>query len=656
MPRDRSFSPLFTLIAIIAVVAALYVAKQILLPIALAILLSFLLTPLANRFERWGLPRVPAIIFVVLITFAAFGALGWIVTDQLVALRFELPMHRAKIVEKTQALREFAKRFERIGGDIIPADGEKEDAGNQDQRKALTTADPNPPSAAKPAKEPLAAPSTDGTAESTVAQFAETGTITTEPDAQDKIVDVRVVEMPPSPLTQAQTWLGPLLAPFTAAGMVFVLVFFMLLDRENQRNRFIQLFGSSNLHTTTEALTDAGHRVGRLLRMQFLINAGYGVAVAIGLSLIGVPSALMWGVLGFSLRFLPYLGPWLAAILPMLISLAVSDGWTQPILVGCMYAVYELILNNVFEPLLYGSSMGVSTVGVILSAIFWTWLWGPVGLIVAMPMTVCLVVVAQHVPQLRFITVLLADQPPLSPAQRVYQRLLAFDYHEPLKLARHYLKTSPLVKFYDEIVIPALTLFEQDRHAGQLRENEEAFVHESAEELVDELGEMVFAAQAMGTSEDEPANNKRIPEENSTPARILCVPLRDKADETAARMLTQLLTTEGFQVHAESAEALTSEVVDRVAATDSDLVVISVLPPIRPRESRLLWRRLRNRYPDLPILVGYWIGENANESLVPPAGDLNSKVATTLAEAVALIRNATAKVQLTKNGQVELPT
>ena len=190
----------------------------------------------------------------------------------------------------------------------------------------------------------------------------------------------------------------------------------MLLDRENQRSRFVQLFGRSHLHATTEAMHDVAHRVGRYLRMLFLVNAGYGVAVAVGLWVIGVPGAIMWGVLGFSLRFLPYLGPWIAATLPILVSIATADGWTQPMLVVGWYIVVELISNNVVEPLVYGSTTGVSTVGVIISAIFWTWLWGPIGLILAMPMTVCLVVAARYVPQLRFITILLADQPPLSPA------------------------------------------------------------------------------------------------------------------------------------------------------------------------------------------------------------------------------------------------
>jgi hypothetical protein len=294
--------------------------------------------------------------------------------------------------------------------------------------------------------------------------------------------------------------------------------------------------------------------------------------------------------------------------------------------------------------MLYGSSIGVSTVGVILTAIFWTWLWGPIGLVIAMPMTVCIVVLARYVPQLKFITVLLADQPPLSPAEHVYQRLLAGDYNEPLKLARRHLKDATLVEFYDQVLVPALNLAERDRHADELNEEQAALVKEAAEDLVDDLGELAESA----------ANEQALPTADGQLADVLCIPLRDAADEIASKMLLQLLVAKGFQVVAGAAGALTSEVVDQVAASDSDIVVISVLPPIRPRDSRLLWKRLRQRYPELPIIVGYWTGTDATESLLPPPGDSSSKVATTLAQALTVIQSAAgqhrAKAELATSG------
>jgi methylmalonyl-CoA mutase cobalamin-binding subunit len=367
-----------------------------------------------------------------------------------------------------------------------------------------------------------------------------------------------------------------------------------------------------------------------------------------GLWLIGVPSAIMWGVLGFTLRFLPYIGPWISALGPILVSVAVTEGWTQPLLVMGMYVVYELLLNNVAEPMLYGSSVGVSSVGVILSAIFWTWLWGPFGLVLAMPMTVCLLVAAHYIPQLRFLNVILADQPPLTPPERIYQRLLAFDYNETLKVARTHLKSSTLASFYDDVLIPALVLAEQDRHAGLLNEDQEEFVQEGAGDLVAELRD----AAPVVDEPDADASTIRAPisddplTTDAAKARVLCIPLRDEADETAAQMLAQLLAAEGFAVETEAAASLTSELVDRVATTESDLVVISILPPISPRDSRLLWKRLRGRYPDLPIIVGFWNSTGAKQSLLPPDNDTVTKVATTLAEAVTLVRNAAVQLKL----------
>jgi hypothetical protein len=460
-------------------------------------------------------------------------------------------------------------------------------------------------------------------------------------DDPEDAVSVKLVEVS-SPLAQIRSWLGPLVAPLTTAGMVVVMVLFMLMDREGQRNRLIQLFGKSNLHLTTEAFHDAAQRVGRYLRMLFLINMGYGIAVAIGLWLIGVPSAIMWGFLGFALRFLPYLGPWLAAAMPILVSFAVFEGWTQPLLVMGMYVVYELLLNNVAEPLLYSGSIGVSSVAVILAAIFWTWIWGPIGLVLSMPMTVCLVVMSRYVPQLRFINILLADQPPLTPSERVYQRLLAFDYNELLQVARAQLKNMPLEAFYDDVLIPALVLAERDRHTGVLNEEQEEFVEEAAADLVDELSE--HSASGEATPEETTTEAQSRGERSA--ARILCVPLRDHADDLAARMLAQLLSAEGFQVDSDAPEALTGEVVDHVAKLAIDVVVISILPPIAPRDTRLLWKRLRGHYPDLPIIVGFWNGSAAIEPLVPPEHDAVTRVAVKLSDAVATVRSMAAQRKL----------
>jgi hypothetical protein len=313
--------------------------------------------------------------------------------------------------------------------------------------------------------------------------------------------------------------------------------------------------------------------------------------------------------------------------MPIMVSIATSQGWAEPMLVVGWYIIVELISNNFVEPLLYGTTIGISTVGVIVSAIFWTWLWGPIGLILAMPMTVCLIVSARYVPQLRFITILLADQAPQALSERVYQRLLAFDYREPLKLAQKHLKESSLASYYDEVLVPALRMAEQDRHEDVLNDDQSTFVMEAAEELVQELGDEAFAAIAAKAT---PAN---VP-----PARVLCIPLRDPADEITSHMFAQLLMADGFDVATGGINSLTSEVVDRVAESECDIVVISILPPIRPRDSRLLWKRLRGRYPNLPIVVGFWTGGESKDDLPAPENDPAAKVATTLLEAVSMVR------------------
>lgn len=630
MQRSRNTSPLFLLVAIVVAVAALYFAKEILLPFALAVLLSFLLTPLANRLERWHLGRVPSVLLVVAMTFALLGGIGWIVTSQLVQLSRELPQYKDNILEKVRTVVESSGSFSKVSQVIEEVGQEISQSGKQDEQ-TNDAAEAEFKSAKVPSDLPRVAEHW-----LPLLQKAEV-----KGDGKDA-VEVAVVAMPPSPLTQVQTWLGPIVAPLTAAGMVIVLVLFMLIDREDQRNRLIQLFGTANLHTTTEAFRDASRRVSRYLRMQFLINACYGICVALGLWAIGVPSALMWGVLGFSLRFLPYIGPWIAAVLPILVSLAVSAGWTQPLLVMGLYVVLELLLNNVAEPWLYGGSVGVSSVGVIISAIFWTWLWGPVGLVLAMPLTVCLLVLAQHVPQLRFITVLLADRPPMSLVERVYQRMLAADDNELVKLLSKELKTNSLATVYDDTLIPALALAEQDRHADLLNDDQASAVEELAEDLVQELGEQAERLQAEAASSEDVT----IAVGSSPDPGVLCVALRDEADETCGRMLSRTLALQGASVEVLSHELLASEVVAKVEASPGAIVVISILPPIAQRETRLLWKRLRSHFPELPIIVGCWHSDDARQLFGRIERDGPSQLVTTLAEATTTVKSAVAKARL----------
>jgi predicted PurR-regulated permease PerM len=649
MARARNTSsPLLTLAAFVVAIAALHLAKEILLPLALAILISFLLTPLANRLERWGFHRVISVISVVSVTFIGLGVLGWVVSSQLVDLGTRLPGYRTNLVTKVRAIKPESKTLEGITETIEEVDKAISEKGSKDASKEDKPQGETPKSrgeAVEPspdrARLEQSGESTEWSSEAlwTWAEGFRQSSGKGEANA-DAPVDVRIVGTPVSPLRQMLDWFGPLVAPLTTAGIAVVLVIFILLKREDQRNRLLQLFGSSNLHASTEALTDVTDRVSRYLRMQFLINAGYGVAVAVGLWLIGVPNAVMWGVLSFSLRFLPYIGPWLSAVMPLFVSVATSQGWSQPFMVVGWFTILELIVNNVAEPLLYGRSTGVSGVGVIVAAVFWTWIWGPIGLVLAMPLTVCVVVMAKYIPGLHFLSVLLGDQPVMAEEQRVYQRLLAGDVSEARKLLLARLKESSLSEVYDQVLIPALSLAERDRHAGLLHEEQEDAVEETARELVDDLGEVAAARKA--------AESPAAPTAAGTQhVRVLCAPLRDEADDISAQMLEQLLHAEGVEVELAANESLTGELVESIESLKIDIALISILPPLPPRSSRLLCRRLRDRYPQLPIVVGYWCGECPEDLSRRLCGE-DGEIVTTLSAAVELVRVIAARPRISE--------
>lgn len=654
MARSRSSaaaSPLLTLASVVVAIAALHLAKEILLPLALAIFLSFLLTPLADRLESWGLGRIPSVISVVGVTFVVLGMLGWIVTSQLVDLGSQLPQWKGEILEKIEQMRPTSPMLAKIAetydevAEKISEPKEEEKGQPKDAETASETAAAKPLTPDQP--EAVAASSSDNSLLDRLKREFEfsDGDSALDGRRKQEPVDVRVVGMPPSPLGQIRNWLGPLVAPLTTAGIAVVLVIFILLKREDQRNRLLQLFGSSNLHATTEALTDVTERVSKYLRMQFLINAGYGVSVAVGLSLIGVPSAVTWGVLSFSLRFLPYIGPWLSAIMPLAVSVAVSDGWTQPLLVASLFVVLELLVNNVAEPMLYGRSTGVSGVGVIVAAIFWTWIWGPIGLVLAMPLTVCVVVMSKYIPSLHFIYALLGDQAALAAPERVYQRLLAGDCDEAVETASDLLAAGSLAQAFDEAVIPALIMAENDRHGGRLHDSQTATVHETARDLIDELGQLAQAADVAKAESAEPASEQL--KTVRTPLRAFCIPLRDQADDIGSTMLATLLAREGVECELGAVAALTSELVESVEALRADVVILSIVPPLPPRSSRLLCRKLHDRYPHLPVLIGYWGGGRADEIRRRLADD-QAEIVTTLADAVVRVQAIATRPKLTE--------
>ena len=541
------------------VVAILYFAQDVLLPFALAVLLSFVLTPLVTRLERCGLGRIPAVIATAVVAFAILGGIGWVVTAQLIDLTRSLPKYEATLIQKIESVREA------LGGPSPLAET------LQDLRQAATGGQPE------------------------------------ETDVQP--VPVQVVQNVPLPLRVLRDWLGPLLAPLGTAAIVIVFVMFILIQREDLRDRLIRLAGTGRIYVTTQALDEAAARVSRYLLMQLVINATYGVAVAIGLSLIGLPNALLWGLLSAIVRFIPYIGPWVGAALPIALSVAVFEGWMWPLVTAGFFVALELFSNNVMEPWLYGASTGVSVVGIIVSAVFWTWLWGPIGLVLATPLTVCLTVLGRYVPSLNFLNVLFSDEPALELSSRFYQRLLAFDEHEANDLVGDFLKTGSLDELYEQLVIPALSVSERDRHAGHLSENQLRFIHRFVSDLISGLGEefrMAAAEQAVpeqaATESDEPDTAPA----KSRSLRILCVPAEDRADRLAGRMLAQLLSARGHFAEAVGRNLTTEDLTGLVDRKHADVLVISALAPGGAIQSRDGCRRLRPAFPDLRILVGLW--------------------------------------------------
>ena len=576
-PPDTGHSTtLVTLASLVLVVGILYVAQEVLLPVAVSILLAFVLAPLTGWLERLRLPRIASVLAAVTLSFAIFGALAWMVTGELVDLARDVPKYQMTLIDKIRSLRELP-----IGGGLL--------AGLTDTVDAVTREmGVDDDSAARP----------DGSRDPR------------EP------VPVRIVERSPFALGVLAGWLGPLLGPLSTAALVLVFVIFILLAREDLRNRMIRLAGTGNVYTTTQALDEAGERISRYLVMQLIINTTYGAAVTVGLALIGVPSAVLWGLLAAVMRFVPYVGPWIAAILPIALALAVFEGWHQPLAAVGLFLVLELVSNNVMEPWLYGSSTGVSAVGIIASAVFWTWLWGPLGLVLSTPLTVCLTVLGRHAPRLGFLNVLLSDQPALEVDVRFYQRLLALDYNEASDLVAQFLKSSTLDNVYGQLFVPALSLAEMDRHAGHLTPDQQEFIYRAVWDLMREA-ERQFDTSA--TSETvAPGTATILASQTGTDStmqiafRVMCLPAEDEADRLAGTMLQTLLRARGH--HAETAEhrAASEQTVARLRDGTIDCVVISGVAPGGAMQARDASRQITAATPNVSIVVGLW---NASGSL-----------------------------------------
>lgn len=540
------------------VVAVLYWMQAVLIPIALAVLLSFLLSPLVRAFERVRFGRVGSVAIVVVLAFGILGGVGFALFTQVTRLADELPGYRSNIRAKVVDVKGATS------GGLI-------DKVRRAGAEVMSSVDRRPPAPAR----------------------------RLEPGGEAPV---------PVVMQSSMLWRIPsLLEGIASAGLVLVLVIFMLLERRDMRDRLIRLIGYGRLAVTTRALDEAAARISRYLVAQSLLNAAYGFTVGVGLYLLGVPYALLWGFLAALLRFIPYVGAFLGAAMPIVLSLAAFPGWRVPLLVAALFAVCELTTNMIVEPLAYGQSAGVSQVALLAAVAFWTWLWGAIGLVLATPLTVCLVVLSKNVPELRFIFFLLADEEVLEPDVRLYQRLLAADDEEALEVVADYRATNPECDAYDELLVPVLARTSVDRASLRLSQDEEQRMLRAARRLL----------ATMTVRDDRGASPRVVDGEGATGpiTTVLGCPATGPGDALALQALGHKLAADGVVVETLWSSAGSLEVLATVEATHPQAVCIAALPPRGAIAARYLCRRVRRQFPEIP-LVALLLGGNDDASTI----------------------------------------
>ena len=510
-----------SLAGLLVAAAILYLARDVLIPLALAILLSFLLAPVVRRLEGWRLGRIPSTFIAVVIGFSIVGGVGWVAARQGLSLVEKFPEYRENIKQTIRAVR--APHESAIG------------------------------KAAEAIKE-------------------------IETEAAPETAPLPVTETPPSAFAALAELVGPFVKPVGTAFAVLVFTILLLLNRENMRERLIGLIGARRINVTTQALGEASYRVSQYLYMQLVVNACFGIPFGIALYFIGIPNAMLWGLLGTLLRFIPYAGVWVAVAMPVALAVAVFDGWAPVLWVVGVFLVLELILVNVVEPWLYGRSAGLSAIAIITAALFWTWLWGPVGLLLAVPLTVCIAVMGRYIPELGYLNLLLGVEPVLAPEARFYQRLVALDQDEAMELAAEHQREHGAQALYDQLIIPALALAEIDRHKCALDPERERSVFDTARQIIEEFG-----------GEGEASRGASLGE-------VAIVPAHDEADAIAAAMLARL---------APGAKIVSPEKLEAAHG----VVCVSAVPPHAASHAAHIARGVKRRNPDAKVLVALWTSD-----------------------------------------------
>jgi predicted PurR-regulated permease PerM len=573
----KSGNSLATVLVAAAIVAALYFGREVLLPMALAVLLSFVLAPPVKLLQRLYLPRFAAVTIVVLLAFGVIFGLGTLMFAQVTQLAGDLPRYQSNLAEKIQTLHGAAT-----------ASGTLEQASQvlQSLQKELDRPKNGKPAPATP----------DG------------GAIPNRP------IQVEVRQPDPGALQTLATLIAPLIHPLATTGIIIIFVVFILLQQQDLRNRLIRLAGSHDLQRTTLAMDDAGKRLSRLFLMQLALNAAFGLIIGIGLWAIGVPSAPLWGLLAMVLRFVPYIGAIVAAIFPLIVATAVDPGWSMMLMTAALFLVVEPLIGHVIEPMLYGHSSGLSPVAVVVSATFWTWLWGPIGLVLATPLTMCLVVLGRHVERLKFLEVLLGDRPALSPSESAYQRMLAGDPIETTEQAQSLLKDRTLTEYYEQILMGALRLAWADSQRGRLEQPETQRIRDTVSEVVEDLESHKDSRNAP-VEDANPAGNLTqleesvsaevlpLPPVNQVEGTVICIPGLGLLDETVAMPFAQLLRREGIPAEAKETETLSLSKLFSLNTKDVALICLCYLEHATPAQLHYTARRLRRKATSVPTLV-----------------------------------------------------
>jgi predicted PurR-regulated permease PerM len=617
-------------LAILAViiVTALYVGREIFVPVALAILLSFVLASPVTALQRMKVPRAIAVVGVVLFAFAIIFALGSLIATQLNRLAGDLPRYQATIQSKIQSVRGVtggSSTLERAAGML------------QDLGKEL-----DKPKTGLPEK-PVSS------------SLSPLGPRPVTP------VPVEVLQPDPGALESLRSLIAPLISPLATTGIIVIFVIFILIQREDLRNRLIRLAGSHDLHRTTAALDDAGSRLSRLFLNQLLINTGFGVLIGTGLWLIGIPSAVLWGILATVLRFVPYIGSIIAAAFPLALAAAVDPGWSMLVCTAALFFVVEPAVGQIVEPMIYGRSTGLSPVAVVVSATFWTALWGPIGLVLATPLTVCLVVLGRHVERLAFLDVMFGDRPALSPAEIFYQRMLAGDPTEATEKAEEFLKERSLSSYYDDVAIKGLQLAQSDLERDVLDQSRLGKIRDTVIEFANDLSNQIDqeptgerptadaeAVAAVEAAAVEPVyadlpilQRDELPIEWKGDSPVLCIAGRTALDEAAAIMFAQLCDVHGLRTRVEGSEALSTNNIFRLETEGVALVCLSYLNASNPAHIRYAVRRLRRKMPRARIMVGLWNGkDSAERALVLRESSKADMFASTLREAIRICIDA----------------